>query len=79
LAPEEKLPLTSASKHIIKTKDHIGDTEQHTTSTTSPTSPDVVNEETPNKEASKRSTVDSNMAEETPQTLFRVSDWEDLG
>jgi len=42
-----KLPLTSASKHIIKTEDHLGDTEQHATSTASPISPDVVNEETP--------------------------------
>ena len=42
-----KLPLTSASKHIIKTEDHLGDPEQHATSTASPISSDVVNEETP--------------------------------
>jgi hypothetical protein len=79
LAHEEKLLLTSASKHITKTEDHLDDTEQHTTSIASPISPDVVDEERPNKEASKRSTVDSNITEETPQTLFRVRDWKDLG
>ena len=42
-----KLPLTSASKHVIRAEDHLGDTEQHTTSTATPISPDVVNEETP--------------------------------